>query len=208
MTKLWGPLGWMSLHSISAIYPEHPSPEDKMIASRFLELFENTITCRFCQDHFHRMKMAYVKQHPEFLNSRRDFFLFVARAHNTVNKRLDKPRPQTVKECIETIQLNTRDRSTTDFRTAYLNYLMGDWNSQFDGMSFMRRNEVSEMMKINEHYWNPRDKGVVDLVIEEADVLTPIEEATHRMIGNQVVLTNAKPAGGGFQGGRLRLGRR
>jgi hypothetical protein len=150
MTKLWGPLGWMTLHSISAIYPEKPTPEEKVIASRFLVLFENTITCRFCHDHFHRMKDSYVKSHPEFLNSRRDFFLFVVRAHNTVNKRLDKPRPQTVKECIETIQLNTRDCSTADFRATYLNYLMGDWNAQFDAVSFMRRKEVAEMIKINQ----------------------------------------------------------
>lgn len=150
MTKLWGPLGWMTLHSVSAIYPENPTPEEKMIAARFLQLFEDTITCRFCHDHFHRMKDSYAKDHPEFLNSRRDFFLFVARAHNTVNKRLDKPRPQSVKECIETLQSNTRDCSTTDFRAAYLNYLMGDWSSQLDGLSFLRRKEVAEMIKIND----------------------------------------------------------
>lgn len=208
MTKLWGPLGWMTLHSISAIYPETPSLEEKMIASRFLSLFENTITCRFCQDHFRRMRDSYSKDHPEFLNSRRDFFLFVARAHNTVNKRLDKPRPQTVKECIETLKLNTRDCTTPDFRAAYLNYLMGDWNAQLDGLSFLRRKEVAEMIKINNMYWNPRDSGIADLVIEEGDILTPIEESRHRIINNHMVLTNLKQIGGGFQGGRLQLGRR
>jgi len=42
-TKIWGPLGWMTLHSISAIYPEKPSFADMEILKKFMDFFAATI---------------------------------------------------------------------------------------------------------------------------------------------------------------------
>ena len=96
MSKLWGPLGWMTLHSISLIYPEQPTYTEKNIAARFLDLFGETISCNECKVHFKQIYALYKTLHPDFLNSRQHFALFIFRAHNTVNLRLDKPRPITV----------------------------------------------------------------------------------------------------------------
>ena len=77
MTKLWGPLGWMTLHSVSAIYPESPSQEEKVLLNSFVEAFKETITCPTCKNHFTRMFHTYKIIHPEWNSSRFDLFLFV-----------------------------------------------------------------------------------------------------------------------------------
>jgi hypothetical protein len=57
------------------------------------------------------------------------------------------------------------------------------------------------MIKINNQYWSPRDRGIPDL--EEADVTTPIERSDMRIsTSGKLVYTSV-----GFKGGRLKLGR-
>jgi hypothetical protein len=196
-------LGWITLHSISVAYPEHPTYEDKQIASKFLELFRDTITCRYCRDHFTAMYKTYTITNPEYLNSRRDFFLFVARAHNTVNKRLDKPRPSSVVECLETLKTLTRDRTAKEFRHAYLSYLMNDWTRQMSGDGIIAKMKVKELIKINDQYWNLRDVGF-DVPIWEGNVLEPIQESSLRKTptGFTHVLQSGQV---GFKGGKLRI---
>ena len=203
MTKLWGPLGWMTLHSVSLIYPEVPSPEERAIASKFLDLFARTITCIFCKNHFASMYAIYKNEHPEYLNSRQDFALFAFRAHNTVNKRLDKPRPSSMADCLETLRSNTTNTTFAQFRTSYLSYLAGNWASDFGGEGRMLQRDVKEMLKINNEYWSPRELTSIP-ELAESDVMTPIEKAGFRVVrGGQVISTKV-----GFTGGRLKLGRK
>jgi hypothetical protein len=202
MTKLWGPLGWMTLHSVSLIYPEVPSAEERAIASKFLDLFARTITCIFCKNHFKSMYTLYKNEHPEYLNSRQDFALFVFRAHNTVNKRLDKPRPSSMADCLETLRSNTVNTTFAQFRTSYLDYLGRNWGQDFGGEGRMIQRDVKEMIKINNEYWTPRELTSIP-ELADADVMTPIEKSNVRVVnGGQVVSTKV-----GFAGGRLKLGR-
>jgi len=177
MTKLWGPLGWMTLHSISAIYPEKPTPEDRAILNQFINAFRDTITCQYCRAHFTRMFNSYQKLHPDWNTSRLNFFVFVCRAHNTVNKRLDKPLFPTLKDCIERLQYNTKYRRSVEYRRSYINYLISDWSkiSGGDGMIAVQRAKV--LQRINEDYFNPRDRGFDSLQFEtDANVLEFIPE--------------------------------
>ena len=105
MTKVWGPLGWMMVHSVSVCYPETPTEMDKHVASEFMEAFGRTITCEQCRNHYATLFETYKRNVPTWLNSRRDFFLAICRMHNNVNKRLDKPTPSTVAECISTLKM-------------------------------------------------------------------------------------------------------
>jgi len=199
MSKLWGPLGWMTLHSISLIYPEEPSYTEKYIAKRFLDLFGETISCNECKSHFKAIYALYMAMHPEFLNSRQDFALFVFRAHNTVNMRLDKPVPSTISECLLTLKAATAHTSFSQFRTSYLSYLMRNWGRGISGEAFITKNQVKEMIKINNEYWTPRDIPIPSLT--EADVTTPIERTGMRVNTNGIaVLSNV-----GFKGGKLKL---
>ena len=173
-TKIWGPLGWMTLHSISLIYPESPSYEDMQILKRFMELFADTISCPDCAGHFRRMFNTYKSQHPAWFASRREFFIFVARAHNTVNLRIDKPRISTVAECIETIKRNTLVTSAIIYMNNYITYLIRNWSREQTGEGFILASSAREMMKINVEYWQPRYRDISNIKISEDDILTPI----------------------------------
>lgn len=202
MTKLWGPLGWMTLHSVSLIYPEQPTPAERMIASRFLDLFADTISCNACKIHFKTILTIYKHLHPGFLNSRQNFAIFVFRAHNTVNKRLDKPMPSTVAACLASLKQATSQTSFAEFRTAYISYLFRNWRREFTGEGMMIISNVKELDKINKEYWSPREIPIPDLV--EEDVVSPIEKNGSRISpsGN---LSSTKV---GFVGGKLKLTRR
>ena len=202
MSKLWGPLGWMTLHSISLIYPEIPSQTDKYIASRYLDLFADTISCIQCKSHFKHIYAFYKSLHPEFLNSRQDFALFIFRAHNTVNLKLDKPRPATVSECLKTLKIATSHTSLAEFRNSYLSYLLRNWSRDVSGDGMMIKAQLKEMIKINNEYWSTKDIQIPNL--KEADVLTPIQKPTARLASHNVVISTVV----GFRGGKLKLGKR
>ena len=198
MTKFWGPLGWMTLHSISVIYPETPTQTEQVIAKQFIELFRDTITCQYCKSHFSKMLLNYSNSHPDMYSSRQNLFLFISRAHNTVNARLDKPRPKTVAECLETIRMNTKIVSPAMFRTNYINYLANNWGKEFTGEGAILRKSAIQMKQINDEYWTPREVDINEIQLEEADVITPIEKVDAKFVAPS---TYKGPIG--FKRGRL-----
>jgi hypothetical protein len=223
MTQVWGPLGWMTLHSISTIYPDNPTEDDKTILKRFMKSFEDTISCPSCKGHFIDMSNVYKSRVPTWLNSRIDFFTFICIAHNTVNKRLDKPRPKTLLESFETFKNNTVHTSAAEFRQKYIQYLNRNWTKEMSGDSMIMMARVKEMKAINDSYWTPRDSNLESFVIQDTpvdtltgtpagtpaqvDVLTPIPQSNERTrVGpnnpNYATLPNVRI---GLRGGRLRL---
>ena len=203
MTKLWGPLGWMSLHSVSLIYPEIPTPSDIATVKRFLDLFVETIACHTCKSHFTTIYSVYTQIHPEYLNSRQDFSMFIFRAHNTVNRRLDKPIYSSVSECVQAIQLATRDTSLRTFRQKYMEYLNSNWKKFQTGEGLIMLNSTKALKQINDVYWNKLDTDApIDLV--EGNVLEFIVGAKPRVsfFTGRTITTNV-----GFKGGKLKLRR-
>ena len=177
MSKRWGPIGWMTLHSISLNYPLQPSYEDKLILKKFFEKFGNTISCPSCQQHFRMMFDLYKQQHPEWAESRYDLFLFIARAHNTVNRRLDKPIIQTVEDCLTTIKNSCAYTSLKEFRQKYIDYLIQNWGVYQTGEGRIMMNDVRELQKINQEYWNLRDNEDVNN-FSEANITEAISRQT------------------------------
>ena len=211
MTSYWGPLGWMTLHSISCLYPQAPTSDDKLVVKKFINLFKETITCPTCRSHFESMINMYSKKYPNWLNSQFDFFLFIARAHNTVNKRLDKPRLTSVQDCLKTFKSNVKFTSPAQFRQNYLTYLTRNWTQEQSGESYMRMSMVNEMKKINEKYWSARDIDIQQFnILFESDVLEPIlqDPATYSPSPSIPVFANNPNMHIGFKNGRLKLGGR
>ena len=175
-TKFWGPLGWMTLHSISSIYPESPTQEERLLLEKFVEMFRETITCVHCKSHFTGMLNKYKQTHPEWSSSRYDFFLFVCRAHNTVNRRLDKPIFPTLQSCIERLQENTKVTSAAIYRNAYINYLISNWQREMSSDGFINSDIAKRMKRVNEEYFSLRDTNFVGLTLKEGNVLEFIPE--------------------------------
>ena len=180
-TKFWGPLGWMTLHSISAIYPENPTPEDKLLLDKFIENFRESITCVHCKGHFTSMLNTYRRKHYDWNASRYNLLLFVCRAHNTVNRRLDKPILPTLQSCIDRLREVEKVTPLSSYRTAYINYLMQNWSREGTGEAFMFLSCAKTLLKINNEYFNIRDEGVANLSFRtDADVTEFIEEDPRR----------------------------
>jgi hypothetical protein len=203
MAKLWGPLGWMTLHSVSFLYPENPTLYEQHLASKFIDSFANTISCPQCRTHFITMREYYVHHNPDYLKSRQSFAVFVFRAHNTVNRRLDKPIPKTVADCILSLRLATSQRTLRQYREAYISYLFNNWQREFGGDAMVARSEVRTLEKIMKDYWDPRDDGLFP-ALEEEDIVTSIDGINVRLIApGKLVRTDI-----GFKSGKLRLIRR
>jgi FAD-linked sulfhydryl oxidase len=172
MTARWGPLGWITLHSISANYPEDPSQADKLILKKYVGLFADTISCPSCKSHFLTMFNTYTSRNPNWWDSRANLFTFICRAHNTVNRRLDKPIIQSIRDSIDTLLELTKITNASEYRRQYLVYLQRNWSSP-DAEGFMMGHAVREMAKINAEYWNPRETNFA-ITVPESDVLQPI----------------------------------
>lgn len=165
-------MGWMTLHSISVAYPDDPSETDKQILEQFMSAFGGCITCVHCRNHFRIMFSDYKSKIPTWKNSKKDLFLTICRLHNAVNKRLDKPQPKTVAECIEFLKRATSYTSQHDFRERYSNYLLGDWRrNRMTSEGVTGYSSAETVKKINEDYWNTREVSFSNVSFEEDNVL-------------------------------------
>lgn len=214
MTAVWGPMGWMTLHSISLLYPDAPTQSDKQITTKFLEDFAESITCPHCQKHFTTMFENYRKTHHDWANSRFNLFLFIARAHNNVNKRLEKPTYKTVQECLDAIASATQYTSLRNFRKKYIDYVANRMAAEMSGDTMIKVGHAQNMRRINESYWNSRLESDTSNFDMNADVLEIIPDtpSSQRFLMNgirpiTISSSTADPPQVGFslRGGRLRL---
>ena len=189
MTSRWGPLGWMTLHSISVCYPVEPTLIDKQLLNEFMQAFGMTITCSICNDHFSKMFNGYKASVPTWNNSRYDLFIAICKMHNTVNKRLNKPIPKTVGESLAMLQTATKYSPPSEFRKNYIEYLRGQW-SHFLGL----KQKVDVMKKINEDYWSKREAEYVGLNFDiTADTTTyPNQPVEQKIVFPRMNLRNVK----------------
>lgn len=173
MTKVWGPMGWMTLHSISVCYPDEPTAYDIQILNDFMTAFIYTITCMSCRQHFTELFNNYKQNVPSWNRSKKDLFLAICRMHNSVNKRLDKPIPKTVEECLISLKNATSYTSQSEFRKKYIEYLFRDWNIYGRGTSYLigALSSAEKMRKINEEYWNSHEVSYDFITWTDGDVI-------------------------------------
>ena len=50
LTNVWGPLLWVTLHTISFNYPVNPSKQDKEHYRNFILNLVHILPCRYCRD--------------------------------------------------------------------------------------------------------------------------------------------------------------
>jgi hypothetical protein len=104
--------------------------------------------------------------------------------HNSVNKRLDKPRPSTVLECLNTLKNATKYTTPFEFRKKYIEYLFRDWNihGRFTSYFFNAMIEIEKMKKTNESYWNHKEVSYSEVTFAEDDVLSFANEPPQRKL--------------------------
>lgn len=171
MTAIWGPLGWMTLHSMTTSYPEVPSETERTLMTTWLDMFRDTITCVSCREHFTRLLVNYRSVYPHFLASRQSFSMFAFRAHNAVNLRLHKPTYASVEECLAQLRKVVEGKSALQYRTAYLNHIGRFWRSLQDVSGIVALKKVLEMKKIEVEYMRSRDTNFAVTLAEEGAIL-------------------------------------
>lgn len=124
-TTFWGPSGWEFLHTLTFIYPESPSYNDKVKMQNFMNSINYILPCKYCRISFTK----YSKSLPihEYLDSRDKIVEWLYKIHNKVNKKLrkqgfckyDNPELSIVKEKYKSILehiyslCQTKDRHDT-----------------------------------------------------------------------------------------------
>ena len=211
MTSVWGPLGWMTLHSVASLYPDTPTETERQLMITWLDLFRDTITCPTCLGHFTELLSSYRAQFPNMLYSRRDFLLFTFRAHNAVNKRLGKPIYPTVQACFDVLRNNVKFNKSVTFRISYVNRITLHWRVFQDasGMAAMKR--IHQIKKIEIQYMSARSNEF-EVIIPEDNVVLDIGAQPELTLPNGQPMPRPTAAASmgsrmTMAGGRLRLRR-
>jgi hypothetical protein len=88
-TKVWGPTGWVFLHSIAQNYPEEPTNEQKMYYKNFFRLIGNVLPCRYCRESYQQfIEEPGTKLNDAVMKNRKTFTRWLYDIHNKVNKKL------------------------------------------------------------------------------------------------------------------------
>jgi hypothetical protein len=174
MTAIWGPLGWLTLHSVAGVYSDTPTNAEKQLMTVWLDLFRDTITCHYCRSHFTDMYAMYRQRFPGMFDSRQEFVAFTFRAHNAVNRRLNKPIYNSVSECMATLRNAIQSKTAREYRTAYLNHIRRYWSTFQDVSGIVALKKINQMIQIETDYVISRDNNFGS-DIEETVVALPRE---------------------------------
>ena len=204
MTKGWGPLGWATLHSISALYPDNPSVLEQEMFSRWLVSFTQTILCPSCMKHFSDTVSAYTLLNPQWKSSRRGVLEFVLRAHNSVNARSHK-KVYSFAESMAELAVFLPESVATTRRQEYLSYIRNDWmrNMTLEGIS--NASKLKELNAVEDSYWSKRSFKWSDLSVFSNVNVSPISNATSSITGggpDGTYIPRLNMPSGGFKLGR------
>lgn len=88
--KVWGPHGWVFLHSITLGYPTCPTDKEKESFKTFFESIQNILPCDKCRINYknHLKKLPLTNK---VLCSRKNLFRWLVDVHNSVNRMHGKP---------------------------------------------------------------------------------------------------------------------
>jgi len=98
-TRVWGPAGWIFLHSIAQNYPWRPTDEQRVYYYNFFKLTGNVLPCRYCRESYQK----FINQPGTLLNSkvmdsRKSLVTWLYKIHNKINKKLGIKDHPTLKE--------------------------------------------------------------------------------------------------------------
>ena len=98
-TRVWGPAGWLFLHSIAQNYPWEPTAEQKTNYFNFFKLTGNVLPCRYCRESYQK----FINEEPTCLDihvmkDRKSLVMWLYNIHNKVNNKLDVKSTPSLKQ--------------------------------------------------------------------------------------------------------------
>lgn len=207
MTSIWGPLGWMTLHSVASCYPNSPVQSETTLMQTWLDMFQTTITCPSCREHFGIALTSYRRQYPRMLSSREEFLVATFRLHNAVNRRLNKPIHASVEACFEQLRNNVRSRTARDYRIAYINHIQRFWRTMQDVSGITALKKINEMRKIEYEYLQRHENNFEIDIPENTVVLISHALDAQTEIPSPIRIDTRTLPRIGFSGGRFQTRR-
>jgi hypothetical protein len=174
----------------------------------WLDMFQSTITCPSCREHFGTALGSYRRIYPQMLNSREDFLVCTFRLHNAVNRRINKPIHSTVAACFEQLRNNVKTRTARDYRIAYINHIQRFWRTMQDVNGITALKKINEMRKIEYEYLQRHENNFEMDIPENTVVLInhSLDAQTSETPSPVRIDTRVIPKIG-FNGGRFQLRR-
>jgi hypothetical protein len=121
VTKIWGPVAWTLLHTISFNYPVNPTLEQKHQYRDFILSLQNVLPCGTCRKNL----VTNFKQLPltmEDMESRDTFSRYIYNLHELVNRMLKKKSGLTYCDVRERYE-HFRSRCTHEKPKLYPNFV-------------------------------------------------------------------------------------
>ena len=88
-TRVWGPAGWLFLHSIAQNYPWEPDKQKKQDYLQFFKLVGNVLPCRYCRESYQDfISEPSTLLDYNVLSNRKTLTKWLYLVHNKVNKKL------------------------------------------------------------------------------------------------------------------------
>lgn len=156
MTQAWGPLGWATLHSVAALYPDNPTDLEKSLILKWIDSFRNCIVCSVCKDHFSTLLREYIVLYPDWNASRKNLSLFILRAHNTVNVRQLGRKSLSIDEAFARLRMNIDPAKADAKRKSYIVYIRADWGKSMNFDGFTAAKYIKELIMIETDYLSSR----------------------------------------------------
>jgi hypothetical protein len=195
MTKGWGPLGWATLHSISALYPDNPSEYEQEMFARWLMSFTSTILCPSCLQHFTDTTAMYTLQRPGWKSSRRGVVEFVLRAHNSVNIR-NRRKVYTFEESMAELAVFLPEGMAAARRREYLAYIRADWMRNMTLAGISNAPKLRELNVIEDSYWSKRSFKWSDLSVFSDVNISPLSNPTTTLGSSGTFIPRLNPGNG------------
>lgn len=83
--SIWGPSFWLFLHSMSANYPDNPTPKVSNNMKQFITSIPLVLPCEFCAKHCEQFINRPFVNLNDVCSSKNKLFSFFYHLHNNVN---------------------------------------------------------------------------------------------------------------------------
>ena len=117
--KIWGPPGWIFLHSIAYGYPNDPTPDEKKAAINFFNSLGHMLPCKTCSELYKKDLVLFKKTNElkKAVENKTNLIKFINLIHNNVSKSLNKKQ-------YSDIEYDNYYKNMYENKTANFNYIL------------------------------------------------------------------------------------
>ena len=167
VTKIWGPVAWTLLHTISFNYPVNPTLEQKHQYRDFILSLQNVLPCGTCRKNL----VTNFKQLPltmEDMESRDTFSRYIYNLHELVNRMLKKKSGLTYCDVRERYE-HFRSRCTHEKPKLYPNFVKNiEFNKEIKTNDIKSNNTKHNSEKgCTEPLYGKKSKCIIKIVPQE-----------------------------------------